>query len=87
MFLVSLVAGAVICIIFVLLQLGGAQYKNWQQEPKTRQYIQVASINALVSFIGFNISMWSIFGILTPIVIISGFVFVLSFLIITTALF
>ncbi|KAI8094624.1 hypothetical protein BDF21DRAFT_409144 [Thamnidium elegans] len=86
-FLVSLVAGVVICVVFVLLQLGGAQYKNWQQEPKTRQYIQIASVCSLVSFIGFMTSLWSVFGILTPLVIISGFICILSILIITTALF
>ncbi|KAI9356697.1 hypothetical protein BD770DRAFT_389932 [Pilaira anomala] len=86
-FLVSLVAGAVICVIFVLLQLGGAQYKNWQQDPKTRQYIQIASVCTLISFIGFMSSLWGSFGLLTPIVILSGFVSVLSILIITTALF
>ncbi|KAI9253686.1 hypothetical protein EDC94DRAFT_619476 [Helicostylum pulchrum] len=86
-FLVSLVAGVVICVIFVLLQLGGAQYENWQQEPKTRQYIQIASVCSLVSFIGFISSLWAVFGILTPLVIISGFLCILSILIIATALF
>ncbi|KAI8644350.1 hypothetical protein BD408DRAFT_413295 [Parasitella parasitica] len=84
-FYISLLAGLVICCVFALLQIQGAEYKNWQQDPTIRQYIQIASISAVVSFIGFNFSLWSVFGILTPVLIMCGFVFVLSILIMITA--
>ncbi|KAI9469030.1 MAG: hypothetical protein EXX96DRAFT_590196 [Benjaminiella poitrasii] len=87
LFYISLFAGIIVCIVFLILQIQGAEYKNWQQEPRTRQYIQIASLNTLISFFGFNISLWSAYGILTPLVIIAGFIFVLSTLIIFTAFF
>jgi hypothetical protein len=65
--------------------VGGAEYKNWQQDPTTKKYIQIASICSIVSFFGFTYSLWSLFNILTPIIILCGFTFVLSLLIITTA--
>lgn len=84
-FYVSLLAGLVICGVFLVLQVQGAEYKNWQQDPTTRQYIQIASISTMVSFFGFNYSLWSVFGILTPMIIICGFVFVMSILMLITA--
>lgn len=85
MFYISLLAGFIICSVFLLLQIQGAEYKNWQQDPTTRQYIQIASVSTIVSFIGFNYSLWSVFGILTPMMIVCGFVFVCSLLIIISA--
>ncbi|EPB90174.1 hypothetical protein HMPREF1544_03008 [Mucor circinelloides 1006PhL] len=84
-FYVSLLAGLVICGVFLVLQVQGAEYKNWQQDPTTRQYIQIASISTMVSFFGFNYSLWSVFGILTPMIIVCGFVFVMSILMLITA--
>ncbi|KAG2197187.1 hypothetical protein INT46_003349 [Mucor plumbeus] len=84
-FYISLLAGFIICSVFLLLQIQGAEYKNWQQDPTTRQYIQIASISTVVSFIGFNYSLWSVFGILTPMLIVCGFVFVCSLLVIIAA--
>ncbi|KAI7904566.1 uncharacterized protein BX663DRAFT_502827 [Cokeromyces recurvatus] len=87
LFYIALTTGLIVCIVFLILQLQGAEYKNWQQNPKTKQYIQLASLCTLISFFGFNISLWSIYGILTPIIIIAGFVFILSLLIIITTVF
>ncbi|CAO3618821.1 unnamed protein product [Mucor fragilis] len=84
-FYISLLAGLVICGVFLVLQMQGAEYKNWQQDPKTRQYIQIASVSTMVSFFGFNYSLWSVFGILTPMMIVCGFVFVMSILMLITA--
>ncbi|KAL7311021.1 hypothetical protein PS15m_008842 [Mucor circinelloides] len=84
-FYVSLLAGFVICGVFLVLQVQGAEYKNWQQDPTTRQYIQIASVSTMVSFFGFNYSLWSVFGILTPMIIVCGFVFVMSILMLITA--
>ena len=86
-FYVSFLSGIVICSIFLILQLGGAEYKNWEKDPKTRKYIQIASGCSLISFIGFNISLWPLFYVLTPVIIFAGFAFVLSALIILTAFF
>jgi hypothetical protein len=84
-FYISLLAGSVICAIFVILQISGAEYKNWQQDTTTKQYIQIASVCSLISFFGLNYSLWSLFYVLTPLIILCGFTFVLSFLIISTA--
>ncbi|KAF1804855.1 hypothetical protein FB192DRAFT_1359849 [Mucor lusitanicus] len=82
---ISLLAGLVICGVFLILQVQGVEYKNWQQDPTTRQYIQIASISTMVSLFGFNYSLWSVFGILTPMIIVCGFVFVMSILMLITA--
>ncbi|KAL0142282.1 hypothetical protein V8B55DRAFT_1496522 [Mucor lusitanicus] len=84
-FYISLLAGLVICGVFLILQVQGVEYKNWQQDPTTRQYIQIASISTMVSLFGFNYSLWSVFGILTPMIIVCGFVFVMSILMLITA--
>ncbi|KAL9552382.1 hypothetical protein MBANPS3_003793 [Mucor bainieri] len=84
-FYISLLAGFVICGVFLVLQVQGTEYKNWQQDPTTRQYIQIASISTMVSFFGFNYSLWSVFGILTPMIIVCGFVFIMSILMLITA--
>lgn len=86
LFYVSLIASICVCSIFFILQVKGTEYKNWQQDPETRQYIQAASLSTVISFFGFNITFWSTYGILTPVLIIAGFTFALSLLIILTSL-
>jgi membrane protein required for beta-lactamase induction len=70
---------------FFSLQVKGAEYKNWQQNPETRKSIQTASLGAVISFIGLHISLWSIYGILTPLLVMAFYVFALSFVSIVTA--
>ncbi|KAI8994529.1 hypothetical protein BDB01DRAFT_773090 [Pilobolus umbonatus] len=82
---ISLIASIGLFAIFMILQYEGAEYKNWQDSPRTKQYIQVASICAVISFVGFNIATWSVYGILSPIMITSGCIFVLSLLIVITS--
>jgi hypothetical protein len=74
------------CLVFLILQMTGAEYKNWQQEPRIRRYIQIASINALISFIGFTLTFWPTIGLLTPVFVISQFVFAISILTILLAI-
>ncbi|KAI8081911.1 uncharacterized protein B0P05DRAFT_538575 [Gilbertella persicaria] len=85
LFYIASLAAIAICGVFITLQIKGAEYKNWQQNPTTRKYIQIASLSTVISFFGFNLSLWSLYGLLTPVVVISGFVFTLSMLMIFTA--
>ncbi|KAI8327954.1 hypothetical protein BD560DRAFT_441971 [Blakeslea trispora] len=71
--------------VFLILQIKGAEYKNWQQNPTTRNYIQIASLSTVLAFIAFNVSLWPLYGLLTPIAIIAFFVFAVTVLIISTA--
>ncbi|KAI9268801.1 hypothetical protein BY458DRAFT_533795 [Sporodiniella umbellata] len=74
------------CFVFLALQVTGAEYKNWQQTPKTRQYIQIASASALVAFVGLNLTYWPLFSLLTPIFVATQFIFIISFLIVSLAI-
>lgn len=78
LFYISVLSSVIVCAVFFILQLKGAEFKNWEKDKSTRQYIQLATVSSLVSFFGFNISLWPIYGIITPIVIIAAFINILS---------
>ncbi|KAI8876252.1 hypothetical protein K501DRAFT_262497 [Backusella circina FSU 941] len=84
-FYISITASCIMFATFFSLQVKGAEYKNWQQHPDTRKSIQIASLGAVISFLGLHISLWSIYGILTPLLVMAFYTFVLSLISIVTA--
>ncbi|CAO3660326.1 unnamed protein product [Rhizopus microsporus] len=79
-FSISCISFIIMSAIFLILQLSGAEYRNWEQNPKTRRYIQVASASAVISFIGFTCSYWHIYSLFSLVFVSCQFIFVTSFL-------
>lgn len=75
-----------LCGVFLYLQAKRASYKNWQENPSTRTSIQIASLAGSVSFIGFHVCCWSLYGWATPVFTSASFVLVFSILHILSAL-
>ncbi|OBZ80444.1 hypothetical protein A0J61_11507 [Choanephora cucurbitarum] len=84
-FYLGCISALTMCSVFLILQIKGVEYKNWQQNPTTRNYIQIASLSTVMAFIAFNVSLWPLYGLLTPFTIIAFFVFAVTVLIISTA--
>ncbi|ORY96911.1 hypothetical protein BCR43DRAFT_492483 [Syncephalastrum racemosum] len=84
--LMTALAGlAVVSAAFVKLQLEGASYRNWEQNPNTRQTIQVATLAAVVTVVAFHASFWSLYGFFTPVLVAAVLVGTFSLLHIFTA--
>ncbi|KAI8987869.1 hypothetical protein BDF20DRAFT_910414 [Mycotypha africana] len=85
LFYLSVLAGIGVSSVFTILQLKKVEYRNWQQNPTTRQYIQIATLSTILSFTGLSITFWSTYGLLSPVLVIIGFIFIMSCLTVITA--
>ncbi|KAI8365342.1 uncharacterized protein BYT42DRAFT_589601 [Radiomyces spectabilis] len=84
-FSISTLALFILCSTFIYLQVIHASYRNWQQDRRTRQTIQIATIASIVTCIGYPICYWHIFKWFTPIVLIASCVWLFTVLQILTA--